>query len=316
MIAATLLLLAVATTDTITEREVTIPGPVPLPGVLTLPANGTGPWPAVVIVHGSGPGDRDGTVGAAKPYRDLARGLAGRGIVVLRYDKRTRVQPMWFANRAFTVHEEVVEDAVSAIALLRGQDEVDPRRVHVIGHSLGGHLAPRIAEADGSLASLIVMAGAYRGALVPLMLRQLEYIQSVSEPGDTAAIAAQRRMVEPLAGRVAALTDADSARTTPILGAPPAYWLDLDRYDPVKTLRARREPTLFLQGERDYQVTPALLEEFLAALGDRPGTTVHRFPGLNHLFVAGTGVPRPAEYGLPGHVDEKVIDLIAEWVSR
>lgn len=316
MISFALLVLAVARADTVTEREVRIPGPVPLPGVLTLPAQGTGPWPAVVIVHGSGPGDRDGTVGAAKPYRDLARGLAERGIVVLRYDKRTRVQPMWFANRAFTVHDEVVEDAVSAITLLRGQAEVDPRRVHVIGHSLGGHLAPRIAEADGSLASVIVMAGAYRGALVPLMLRQLEYIQSVSAPGDTAAIAAQRRMVEPLAGRIAALTDADSARTTPILGAPPAYWLDLDRYDPVKTLRDRTEPVLFLQGERDYQVTPVLLDEFLAALGDRPGTTVHRFPGLNHLFIAGAGVPRPAEYGIPGHVDGKVMDVIAEWISR
>ncbi|HRP07471.1 MAG TPA: hypothetical protein PLL69_03195, partial [Gemmatimonadales bacterium] len=120
---AVLAALAVAA-DTVRDLEVTIPGPVELPGVLTLP-DGVGPFPAVVIVHGSGPVDRDLTIGPNKPYRDIARGLAERGIAVLRYDKRSRVAPGWFGGRTFTVRDEVIEDAVAALELLRGRDEVD-----------------------------------------------------------------------------------------------------------------------------------------------------------------------------------------------
>lgn len=316
MIGLALLALLSVAPDTITERAVVVPGPVPLPGLLTLPPEAPGRRPAVVIVHGSGPGDRDGTVGANAPYRDLARGLAARGIAVLRYDKRSRVQPMWFANRVFTVADEVIDDAVSAAQLLRQQAEVDPGRVFVIGHSLGGYLAPRIAEADGHLAGMIVMGGAYHEPLLPLMLKQYDYVLSVSAPADTAAIAAQRRMIAPLAARVAALTDADSAARTTILGATPAYWLDFNRYDPVEAMRARREPVLILQGERDYQVTPAMLAAYLRRLGDRPATVVRQFAGLNHLFIRGEGPPRPAEYAVPGHVADEVVEAIAGWISR
>lgn len=167
------------------EREITVPGPVPLPGTLTLPA-GNGPFPGVIIVQGSGGGDRDLTMGAApplseiKPYRDLAWGLAQRGIAVLRYDKRTRVAPIWFANKPFTVKDETVDDAVSALGVLRAQPEVQASRSFMIGHSLGGMLAPRIALADGKLAGIILLAGATRAELVEQVERQLAYIQSVS----------------------------------------------------------------------------------------------------------------------------------------
>src|SRR6185436_6522694 len=102
--------------------DITVAGPVPLPGTLTLPA-GKGPFPGVILVHGSGGGDRDETLGPNKPFRDIAWGLAAQGIVVLRYDKRAKVQPMWYANRAFTVYEEVTQDALSALDLLRQQPE-------------------------------------------------------------------------------------------------------------------------------------------------------------------------------------------------
>src|SRR6476659_1636280 len=116
--------------DTFTEREVTVgEGEWKLPGTLTLP-KGAGPFPAVVLVHGSGPNDRDETVGGTKVFKDLAEGLASRGVVVLRYDKRTLTYAARFkALRDATVHEETAEDAVRAAALLREQREIDPIRV-------------------------------------------------------------------------------------------------------------------------------------------------------------------------------------------
>ena len=302
------------------EREVSVPGPVPLPGTLTIPA-GTGPFPGVIIVHGSGGGDRDLTLGSTpphsliKPYRDLAWGLAQRGVAVLRYDKRTRVQPMWFAGKAFTVFDETVDDAVSALALLRAQPEVQRARSFLIGHSLGGMLAPRIAQVDGKLAGIILLAGATRANLVDQIESQLAYIQSVSG-ADSAAVKAQRTQLAPLLERIRALTPADSADTRILLGAPARYYLDLAGYDPARAMRALAAPLLVLQGLRDYQVTPAQLDDWLAALGPRANLEVHRYEGLNHLFLRGAGPPSPADYNHAGQVDPQVIADIAGWIAK
>ncbi|MGH7583941.1 MAG: alpha/beta hydrolase family protein, partial [Gemmatimonadales bacterium] len=147
------------------QRDITVPGPVPLPGTLTLPA-GSGPFPIVVLVHGSGANDRDETIGPNKPFRDLAWGLAERGIAVLRYDKRGYVRPAWFAGRNFTVDDETVQDALSALTLARALPEADSTSSFLLGHSLGAIMAPRIAKADGKVAGLIIMAGATRMPLI------------------------------------------------------------------------------------------------------------------------------------------------------
>src|SRR5689334_13050802 len=127
-----------------------------LPGAVTVPV-GAGPFPAVVLVHGSGAGDRDATFGPNKPFRDLAEGLASRGIVVLRYDKRTRVHAARTGPlREFTPKEEVIYDAVAAVRLLLSRPDVRADRVFVLGHSFGGMLAPRIALAEPKIAGLVV----------------------------------------------------------------------------------------------------------------------------------------------------------------
>jgi len=302
------------------ERAITVPGPVPLPGTLTLPA-GPGPFPGLIIVHGSGAGDRDLTMGPLpplseiKPYRDLAWGLARLGVAVLRYDKRPRVAPMWFANKPFTVFDESVDDAVSALALLRQQPEVQAARTFMIGHSLGGMVAPRIAQADRKLAGIILMAGATRVRLVEQVERQLAYIQSVSGP-DSLAVQAQRKQLQPLLDRIRALSPADSANTQILLGAPARYYLDLAQYDPARAMRELSQPLLVLQGLRDYQVPPDQLDDWLSVLGSRPDLTVKRYEGLNHLFLRGEGPPSPADYSRPGQVEPKVIADIAEWISK
>jgi dienelactone hydrolase len=292
------------------EREVTV-GPLALPGTLAMP-RGSGPFPAVVLVHGSGPGDRNETVGGVSPFKDLAHGLASSGVAVLRYDKRTRVHPETFTG-TFTVDQETVIDAQAAADLLHRTPGVDSRRVVVLGHSLGGMLAPRIAQGDSAVEGLIIMAGATR-PLPALMLEQTAYLDSLSAPNDTAT-RQQLEQVRQAARQAEALTEADSASTKPVLGAPPSYWLDLRRYHPAAVAAQLHTPMLILQGGRDYQVTAADYEGWRKTLEGKPNVTFRLFPDLNHLFVTGTGRSTPGEYANPAHVAPEVITEIAAWVK-
>ncbi len=291
--------------DTFKEREVTVgESEWKLPGTLSVPV-GAGPFPAAVLVHGSGPNDRDETVGGTKVFKDLAEGLASRGIVVLRYEKRSMQYRARVASIAkLTVQEETVEDAVKAIALLRSQPEVNGSKVFVIGHSLGAYVAPRIAEADGKLAGIVLMAGNVR-PLEDLLVEQVEYMGIKGDQLERSkALQAKVKKLEP--------GDEDS----PALGGlPVSYWLDLKDYDPAAAARKLGIPILILQGERDYQVTMTDFALWKAALGSSKGVAMKSYPALNHLFVAGEGKSLPAEYSKPGHVAPAVIDDIAKFIK-
>ena len=292
--------------ETFTEREVTVgEAEWKLPGTLSVPA-GAGPFPAVVLVHGTGPNDRDETVGATKVFKDLAEGLASRGVVVLRYEKRTRQYGSRLAAiKHFTVADEVVDDAAKAAALLRTQKEVDPNKVYVLGHSLGGYVAPRIADEDGKLAGLIILAGNVR-PVEDLLLDQMQAMGAQKSAIDQAtAVHAKVKKLEP--------GDEDSP---PIMGQPPSYWLDLKSYNPAEKAKALGRPMLILQGERDYQVPMKDFELWKAAVGSAKGVTTKSYPALNHLFVAGEGKSTPAEYAKPGHVAVEVVDEIAAFVKK
>ena len=137
----------------------------PLNGLLTLPADLTRTVPAVVFVHGSGASDMDENVGKLTPFKDLARGLARHGIASVRYDKRTFVHGFKMSrdkSLEITVKEETIEDAVLATQLLKKDRRIDPDRIFIIGHSMGGMLAPRIDAEGGDYKGLIIMAGSPR----------------------------------------------------------------------------------------------------------------------------------------------------------
>jgi dienelactone hydrolase len=298
------------------ERNFTVgSGEWSLPGTLTLPVGMGQPVPAVVLVHGSGPNDRDETVLANKPFRDLAWGLATKGIAVLRYEKRTKehADKLVVADMSqFTVQEETIDDALSAAAQLRQTDGIDPKRVFVLGHSLGGTVAPRIAQSDPNLAGLIIMAGATR-PLEDLMVEQTRYLLSLNPSAQ-----AQATLNELLAdvAKVKKLTAADASSSASILHAPPGYWLDLREHDPLTAARTLRQPLLILQGGRDYQVTDADFAGWKKALASRPSVTFKLYPDLNHLFMPGEGKSKPAEYMSPGHVAEPVVTDIAAWILK
>jgi dienelactone hydrolase len=290
---------------TFKERAVTVgEGEWKLPATLTVPV-GAGPFPAAVLVHGSGPNDRDETVAGAKVFKDLAEGLASRGIVVLRYEKRTlQYRARISAIPNFTVQEETVEDAVNAIALLRSQPEVNGSRVFAIGHSLGGYVAPRIAEQDGKLAGIVLMAGNVR-PLEDLLVEQVAYMGITGKQMENAkALQAKVKKVQP--------GDEDSPAFG---GVPVSYWVDLKGYDPAAAAKKLAIPLLILQGERDYQVTMTDFALWKTAVGSAKGVVMKSYPALNHLFVAGEGKSMPAEYNKPGHVAPVVIDDIAKFVK-
>lgn len=297
--------------DAFNEREVTVgSGDWSLPGTLTMPV-GPGPFPAVVLVHGSGPNDRDETVEAAKPFRDLAWGLASRGIAVLRYEKRTRQHGARLASVPnFTVREETVDDAVAAAALLRSTEGIDPARVYVLGHSLGAMVVPRIGGQDLKIAGFIVMAGAAR-PLEDLILEQVTYIAGL----DGAVSEEEKKQIEGLRQEVAKVKALQPGASGTALGAPASYWLDLKGYNPPEAAKALGRPLLVLQGERDYQVTVDNLEAWKKALGDRKDVTFKSYPRLNHLFIEGEGASGPAEYQKPGHVAETVVADVAGWIK-
>jgi dienelactone hydrolase len=287
-----------------------------LPAELTTPQGGD-PAPAVVLVHGSGPNDRDETIGPNKPFRDLAEGLASRGIAVLRYDKRTLThgQKMIEAMEQLTVKEEAVDDAVLAVQMLRNAPGVDPSRIFILGHSLGGTLIPRIAAADLGTAGFIIMAGMAR-PMEDVIVEQYEYIYSLD--GD---IDSTERWHLARLNTQAALVKSDSlvpgieAAQLP-LGLPAQYWLDLRGYDPAESAQKIALPMLILQGGRDYQVTEADFELWKKALNEKANTEFWLYPELNHLFIAGKGKIAPDEYSIPGHVSEQVINDITRWITE
>lgn len=298
------------------ERGITVgSGQLAVPGTLSLPRQ-PGPRPAAVLLAGSGPQDRDETMGRNRPLKDLAWGLASRGVVVLRFDKVTYAHPGEVrANQDFTVADEYVPHAAAAIQLLRQHPAVDAGRVFLLGHSQGGTIAPRVTVSEPSVAGLIILAGGTR-PLQWAAVQQVQYLASL----DPATAAASQPTIEAMSEQARLVDSPDLSPSTPTsqlpFGVPASYWLDLRTYDPVAVAAALGKPMLILQGGRDYQSTVADdLARWQAGLADRPDVTIRVYPSLNHLFFPGTGRSTPAEYEPAQHVDRAVVADIASWLT-
>jgi hypothetical protein len=288
-----------------------------LPGSISVPLR-SDHMPAVVLVHGSGPNDRDETVASVKPFRDLAWGLASRGIVVLRYEKRTKEHSQKIAKviDKLTVKEETIDDALAAVQWLKTNKHVDSTRIFVLGHSLGGMLIPRIAQQDPTSAGFIVMAGAAR-PLEDIILEQSHFLLSLKpEPHSEA----DKKSMEEIEANVAKVKDPNLSSDAKASGLPqnwpPSYWLDLRGYKPAEMAKAINKPLLILQAEKDYQVTEADYALWQEALAGKSNVTFKLYPGLSHPFTQSLGTPSPADYNTAQNVSATVIEDIADWVKK
>src|SRR5229473_4692330 len=269
--------------------------------------------------QGSGPSVRDETIPPNKPFRDLAWGLASQGIAVLRYEKRTKVYAAQLGNErdTLTVKEEVIDDALEAVALLHARPEIDAQQIFVLGHSLGGYLAPRLGAADPQIRGLIILAGSAR-PLEDLILDQMTYVLSLSMP-DPAVRQQQLAVVKKQVELVKDPKRLPTAKASDLpLGVPAAYWLDLNAYQPEKVAQTLKQPMLFLLGGSDYQVTREDFQIWQGALGGRSDVQFKMYPGLSHLFmpVEGGQKATPATYTVAGHVAEEVVNEIGSWIKR
>ena len=291
------------------EQDFTLPalasGKPGLPGTLTLP-KGQGPFPALVLVHGSGAQDRNETAGPNRPFLDIAHALAAKGIATLRYDKRTYARPQDFTG-AFGIDDETTSDAVAAVAALAGTNNIDAKRLFVLGHSQGGLLAGRIANAShGQVAGLILLAAPVR-PLLDILAEQNRYIVSL----DGNITPQEKAHLDALDTAIANVRSNPDAS---LLNLPAHYWQQLEQVDPVADVRASGLPVLLLQGGRDFQVVDTDWQLWNKGLqGER--YRFRHYPALNHLGIAGEGKGSLEEYARPGHVGPALINDIALWIK-
>lgn len=292
------------------EIETEVPGPgVSLPATLTLPLR-EGPFPAVVVLPGSGPQDRDETIGPNKPLRELARGLAARGVASIRFDKRTVAVKK--PGTADTLRDEYVIDARAALGVLRAAEGIDRSRLFVIGHSLGGPAALLLAEEVPDLAGVVLLAAPAR-PLDRLVVDQTATQLRLAGADD----ATSKARLEATEKAFRAIREEGSA-APPFLGAPASYWRDVMTVDVPARLRALDRPALVLQGDEDIQVRRDLdFDALREKVGTREGRVTYRsFPGLNHLFQPVEGRSTGAEYGIAKPMDPSVAEAIAEWIAK
>jgi pimeloyl-ACP methyl ester carboxylesterase len=303
-----------------------------LAGTLNVP-NGKGPFPAVVLVSGTGHNTRDEDVWSHKIFLVLADALSRKGIAVLRYDKRGVGGSTGDYDAATTV--DFASDAEAAVTWLKAQPEIDPHHVGVLGHSEGGIIAPAVAAEDESVAFVVMIAGpTIRGDKLFVLqsamtaktygapddyiakrklFDQALYDAIISAPSDAVALDRAKAIVAK--GVADKVIDSNEAGTLPQDDARPweRYFL---AYDPAPTLAKLKIPVLALNGSLDVQV-PA--KENLAAareaLKTNPNAIVIELPGMNHLLQdAKTGSPN--EYNdIEETMSPTALKIICDWMS-
>jgi len=294
------------------EEEVFVgKDPWSLPATFSFPA-GKSSFPAVVLVHGSGPNDRDESIGGVKVFKDIAYGLAAQGIAVLRYEKRTKFYAKELSDSAsVTLNQEVIEDAVAALNWVAARKEVNT--VVLAGHSLGAMMAPSICELykpDG----VVLMAGSPR-FLGDIVIEQFRYLADAYP--DNKQYASALEEAEPLyAHLISQKFTANTPLDSCLLGIPAPYWMEVKKLTLCESLRKLKSPVLVVKGERDYQVTLKDFEAYQTCTSGLKNFEYKLLPGLNHCFVFGKGASIPSEYTKQDHVSASFIQELSGFVNK
>ena len=305
----------VAVPEGVVEEEIVLGEgtDTPLRAILTRPADAAAgeELPAVVLVQGSGASDCNEAIGGCAPFADIAHGLAQLGVASLRYDKRTYTYASTYTEEqinAMTVQEEVINDALLAVETLAKTPGIDADAIVLVGHSLGGMLAPRIAAQSGKVAGIVSLAGSARGYL------DIVYDQNMAQTDD----ASQQNVIKKEYKKIDKLKNMKDSDT--LFGIPVPYLKDLYAHPVEESLAQLDIPILVMQGENDFQMDTADYKSWQKALENYAGEKEFvLWPELNHLFVRDTAFKRRgtiAEYLQEGHVDQAVTDKIASWMLK
>jgi pimeloyl-ACP methyl ester carboxylesterase len=301
-----------------TDVDVTIPSTgFNLAGTLTMPrGEGRLRHPTVILVSGSGPVDRDQAVAGVPIFAQLAGALAERGFMVLRYDKRGVGQS---GGRIETVTlQDYADDVIAIIKWLGKRDDVDPRRMAVVGHSEGGSVAMIAATRERKIASL-VLVGATGSTGAELVLEQQRHqldLLKLPDPERQQKIDLQQKV------HAAVITEKgwDGVPDEVRRQADTAWFKSLLQFDPARVMQQIKQPILIVQGDLDTQVPPhhaELLAELARKRKNRPPVEAVHLPGVNHLLVKAT-TGEVQEYGelAEKQITPDVATAIAEWLKR
>lgn len=307
----------------LTEHEVTVVADtsMPLSAFLTMPKGVSNP-PVVVLVQGTGATDKNETVYNNKPFLDIAHGLAKQGIATIRYDKRFFTYPdkAMELGSNLTLEDETLDDVNAILELLRKDDRINSAKIYILGHSLGGMLAPAIAAENPDIKGIISMAG----TLYPF--HEVAYHQSKAiektlltspdtDEATLALLASQMELIEKdveiMRGDISQLPDDQL-----LMGFHVGYLKSAKEYAGINFIDDLTVPILVLQGDADFQVYVDI--DFLfwqETLEDRDNVTLKLYEGLNHLMMETNGKSDASEYQVKGVVSQNVIDDIADFVS-
>jgi pimeloyl-ACP methyl ester carboxylesterase len=328
------------------EQEVAFTnGDFQFAGTLTLPET-SGPFPAVVMITGSGPQNRDEELFGFKPFQVIADHLARAGIAVLRYDDRGVGGST--GSVATATSADFATDVLAAIQLLKQRDDIDSSKIGVIGHSEGGIVGPMVAQ-SGELAFVVILAGPSLSGTETLYDQGAKILQAKGATEEE--MQQQRAMQEQLFAAIrsgqgwdevktnmasqiraavdklppdqrAAIADVDAYVNTQVAaqvaGSQTPWFRFFIDYDPIPALEALKVPTLAIFGELDLQVPPAAnlpgMEQAFKN-GGPENYQIVTLKGANHLFQQAT-TGSPAEYAtLDKAFVPELLPLVTDWVK-
>ena len=293
----------------------------PLNGILTLPEERFWPCPAVVLVHGSGSSNMDEKVQKLTPFKDLAEGLAQRGIASVRYDKRSYAHgvKMVRSKEIITVQEETIDDAVFAIELLKKDKRIDRTQLFVLGHSMGGMLAPRIDAQTEGLKGLIVMAGSPR-TLHEIMLDQFDEMMEKSNALTKYFLKKQVQKLQDIFSKLDQMTDEQAKKISMGGGTTAYYFKEMCKHPTEVLLKQLEKPVCILQGKDDFQVSVSKdYDAYQRIFAGKQNAEFKLYDDLNHCFVKSMSndiSKAKKEYNVERHIPEVVLDDLAVWMKK
>ncbi|MEI7978137.1 MAG: alpha/beta fold hydrolase [Bacteroidota bacterium] len=275
-------------------------------------------YPCVIIIGGSGPIDKDATIGPNKIYKDLSWGLANQGIASVRFDKRTKnyfgkIMLEHKNGNYYTIEQEYLADVKELIKKVSKKNAIDPKRIYLLGHSQGGGLLPLFLKENKTVAGAIMMAG-NATSLADLMYYQLNYLMPLQAKTEADTLVFENMKTNALNAKKNNLPNTYPNDSLPMM-YPFSYWNYLNKIDFMALAKNNKKPVLILQGARDYQVPITEFNKWKIALSNNQNYLFQSFEKLNHLFMEGTGKSEPQEYFNRSNIPVYVIDEITKWIK-